>query len=49
MAYFPPSSILKWQHENSPILIGFLKKMHTDMSAVTIQSNKIVLNEVKGN
>ena len=27
----------------------FLKKMHTDMTAVTIESNKIVSNEVKDN
>ena len=26
-----------------------LKKMHADMTAVTIQSNKTVLNEVKDN
>ena len=31
--------------QKSPILIIFL--MHTDMTAVTIQSKKIVLNEVK--
>ena len=34
---------------DSPILMFFLKKMHNDMTAVTIQSNKIVLNEVKDN
>ena len=28
---------------------GVFKKMHADMTAVTIQSNKIVLNEVKDN
>ena len=27
----------------------FFKKMHADMTSVTIQSNKIVLNEVKDN
>ena len=27
----------------------FFKKMHTDMTAVTIQSNKIISNEVKDN
>ena len=41
------SSIFSIQmaHKNLPILI-FLK-MHTDMTSVTIQSNKIVSNEVK--
>ena len=27
----------------------FFKKMHVDMTPVTIQSNKIILNEVKDN
>ena len=27
----------------------FFKKMHADMTVVTMQSNKIVLNEVKDN
>ena len=43
---FLPSSTLKWLYKNSPILVSFLK-MHTDVTAVTVQSNKIVLNEVK--
>ena len=29
--------------------VDFFKKMHADMTAVTIQSNKIVSNEVKDN
>ena len=40
-----PSSMLKWLHKNSPVLISTFK-MHTDMTAVTIQSNRIVSNEV---
>ena len=37
-----------WLHKNSPILISsFL--MQADMTAITIQSNEIVLNEVKDN
>ena len=47
IASFLPSSILKWLHKSSPILIFFL--MQADMITVTIQSNKIVLNEVKDN
>ena len=48
VAYFLRSSILKWVHKNSPILIRFFL-MHADMTAVPIQSNDIVLNEVKDN
>ena len=48
MLHFLPSSILNWLHNNSPILIKFFL-MHTDMTANTIQSNKIVSNEVKDN
>ena len=29
--------------------LNFFKKMYTDMTAVTIESNKIVSNEVKDN
>ena len=29
--------------------INFFKKIHADITAVTIQSNKIVLNKVKDN
>ena len=47
--YLIPSSILKWLHKNSPVLIKFLFLMHTDRTAVTIQSNKIVSNEVQDN
>ena len=35
-------------YKNSPILLSFFK-MHADMIAVTIQCNKIILNEVKDN
>ena len=45
--YFLPSSILKWLHKNSPILIYIYFLMHDDMTAVTMQSNKIPSNEVK--
>ena len=38
----------KWLHKNSPILISFFL-MDAKMTAVTIESNKIVLNEVKDN
>ena len=48
LRFFLPSSILKWLHNNSPILVKFLKT-HADTIAVTIQSNKIVLSEVKDN
>ena len=44
--FFHP--VLKWLHKNSPILVSFLK-MHSDMAAVTMQSNKTVTNEVKDN
>ena len=44
VVYFLPSSILKWLHKNSPIYISFFK-MHADKTAVTTQSNKIVLIE----
>ena len=46
-AYFLPSLILKWQPQNSPILITFFW-VHIDITAVTIVSNKL-LNEVKDN
>ena len=46
VAYFLPPSILKRLQKNSLILISFFK-MRADMTAVTIQSNKIVSNEVK--
>ena len=39
---------IKMAINNSPISI-FLKKMYTNTAAVTIQSNKIVSNEVKDN
>ena len=39
--------LLTCPHTNSPILMFF--KIHVDMTAVTIQSKKIVLNEVKDN
>ena len=47
--FFPAPFNIKMATQNSPILISFLKKMHADMTVVTIQSNKIVLNEVKDN
>ena len=34
--------------QNSLVLVGFFK-MHAGMTALTIQSNNIVLNEVKDN
>ena len=49
------SSILKWLHKNSNTNFQntnfdkFFLKMYADMTAVTIQSNKIVSNEVKDN
>ena len=48
VAFSLSSSILKWLHKISPILISFLK-MNAEMAVVTIQSNKIVSNEVKDN
>ena len=48
MLLFSSIFILKWLHTNSPVLISFFK-MHADMTAVTIQSDKIVSNEVKDN
>ena len=44
--HFLPFSILECLPQNSPILMFVL--MHADMNTVTIQSNKIVCNEVKG-
>ena len=41
--------ILKWLHKNASILLSFFLKMHTAMTTVTIQSNKLFLNEVKDN
>ena len=49
MLLFLPWSVLKWLHRNSPILVSFFLKMHADMTAVTIQSNKLISNEVKDN
>ena len=50
MLLFLQSSILKWLHKNSPILISFFFFLtQADMTAVTIQSNKIVSNEVEDN
>ena len=51
MLLFLQSSILKWLHKNSPIFISFFFFFLTqaDMTAVTIQSNKIVSNEVEDN
>ena len=37
---------IKMANENSPVLVFFI---HADMTAVTVQSNKIVSNEVKDN
>ena len=45
MYFFLPSSVLKWLHENSPVLIFFL--MQADMTAVTMQSRKNASNEVR--
>ena len=38
---------LQYLHKNSPILVRFFVLMHADSTAVKIQSNKIVSNEVK--
>ena len=47
VAHFLLYSILKWFHKNFTNF-DFLK-IHTDTTAVTIQSNKIVSNEFKDN
>ena len=47
MCSFFPSSILKWLHKNSPILMVSLDACW--WTAIAIQSNKIVLSEVKDN
>ena len=47
MLLFPSIFYIKMATQKSPILISFLNC--TDMTAVTIQSNKIVSNEVKDN
>ena len=45
LLFFLPSSIFKWLHKNSPMLIFFLNARWYDNCH--IQSNKIVSNEVK--
>ena len=49
LCIFFPSSILKWLHKNSPILMGFFFLHDAGMTAATVQCNKIVLNEIKDN
>ena len=44
--YFFPSSVLKWLHKNTPILIRFFKSMLIQQLS-RYNLNKIVLNEVR--
>ena len=49
VAFFPTIFNNKMATEKFTNFDKLFKKMYADMTAVTIQSNKIVLNEVKNN